>query len=56
VVLAARHLARLEARLGRRFPRLADAPYFNPAGVRLGTLLHPDPPRAFDRVVLIANR
>lgn len=46
---------RLEQSLGRRFTRLAEFPYFNQAGVRVRTLLAPDPDRDLTRVLLIAN-
>jgi hypothetical protein len=36
--------------------RLAELSYFNPAGVRLRTLLEPDPQRDLQRVVLAVNR
>lgn len=36
--------------------RLAELTYFNPAGVRLRTLLDPDPARDLQRVVLAVNR
>jgi 4-amino-4-deoxy-L-arabinose transferase-like glycosyltransferase len=36
--------------------RLAEFPYFDEAGIRLRTLLQPDPVRDITRVVLIANR
>jgi 4-amino-4-deoxy-L-arabinose transferase-like glycosyltransferase len=46
----------LEHATGRRFIRLAEFRYFNEAGIRLRTLLSPDPSRDLTRVVLIANR
>lgn len=46
----------LEHTTGRRFTRLAEFRYFNEAGIRLRTLLLPDPSRDLTRVVLIANR
>jgi 4-amino-4-deoxy-L-arabinose transferase-like glycosyltransferase len=47
---------RLEASTGRRYLRLAEYRYFNEAGIRLRTLVAPDPAADLTRVVLVANR
>jgi 4-amino-4-deoxy-L-arabinose transferase-like glycosyltransferase len=47
---------RLENERGMRLVRIAELPYFNEAGVRVRTLLWPDPSRDLTRVVLVANR
>ena len=47
---------RLEQAAGRRFRRLAEFPYFNQAGIRLRTLIEPDPGRDLTPVLLIANQ
>ena len=47
---------RLERERGLRLNRIAELPYFNEAGVRVRTLLWPDPSRDLTRVVLVANR
>ena len=49
-------LDRLERDHGVKLHRLAELPYFNEAGVRVRTLLWPDPARDLTRVVLAANR
>ena len=36
--------------------RLAELPYFNQAGIRVRTLLWPEPSRDLTRVVLASNR
>ncbi len=46
----------LERERGLRLVRIAELPYFNEAGVRVRTLLWPDPARDLTRVVLVANR
>jgi 4-amino-4-deoxy-L-arabinose transferase-like glycosyltransferase len=56
VVLPEQALDAFEAAGGRRLIRLGDVRYFNEAGLRLGTLLWPDPSRDITRVVLAANR
>jgi 4-amino-4-deoxy-L-arabinose transferase-like glycosyltransferase len=58
VLLVARadDLEPLERRLGLTLHRLAAIPYFNQAGIRLRTLLAPDPAREVTRVVVVANR
>jgi 4-amino-4-deoxy-L-arabinose transferase-like glycosyltransferase len=47
---------RLESQRSMRLVRIAELPYFNEAGVRVRTLLWPDPARDLTRVVLVANR
>jgi 4-amino-4-deoxy-L-arabinose transferase-like glycosyltransferase len=56
VVLPEEALDAFEARGGPRLIRLGDVRYFNEAGLRLGTLLWPDPARDITRVVLATNR
>ncbi len=46
----------LERERGLRLVRIAELTYFNEAGVRVRTLLWPDPARDLTRVVLVANR
>jgi hypothetical protein len=36
--------------------RLSRVTYFNPAALRLRTLVHPDPAHDLDQVWLVANR
>jgi 4-amino-4-deoxy-L-arabinose transferase-like glycosyltransferase len=47
---------RLEREQGIRVNRIAELRYFNEAGVRVRTLLWPDPARDLTRVVLVSNR
>jgi 4-amino-4-deoxy-L-arabinose transferase-like glycosyltransferase len=49
-------LAALEAKWGRRLPRLLEVPYLNVAALRMGDLVDPDPSRVLQRVVVVANR
>ncbi len=49
-------LARLTQEHGLRVQTLAEVQYFNPAGVRLRTLLWPDPARDLETVLLVTNR
>lgn len=56
IVAPAGVLDRLERERGVAVIRIAELPYFNDAGVRLRTLLWPDPQRDLTRVVLAANR
>lgn len=49
-------LAKLPTHVRERLHRLADVQYFNPAGIRLKTLLRPDPDRDVDVVVLVSNQ
>jgi 4-amino-4-deoxy-L-arabinose transferase-like glycosyltransferase len=53
-VLRATDLARIEPTL--RPVRLSRVTYFNPAALRLRTLVHPDPAHDLDQVWLVANR
>lgn len=56
MVAPASEIDRIEREHGIRVQRLAELRYFNEAGVRVRTLLWPDPARDLTRVVLIANR
>lgn len=56
IVAPAGALDRLERERGVKVTRIAELPYFNEAGVRMRTLLWPDPQRDLTRVVLAANR
>ncbi|MEO8680822.1 MAG: glycosyltransferase family 39 protein [Vicinamibacterales bacterium] len=56
IVAPAATLDRLERERGMTFHRIAELPYFNEAGVRLRTLLWPDPSRDLTTVVLASNR
>jgi len=56
VVASAEAIARLEQAEGRRYHELAELPYFNEAGIRLRTLLWPEPARDISRVVVVSNR
>jgi 4-amino-4-deoxy-L-arabinose transferase-like glycosyltransferase len=56
VVAPVADVERLEQATGRRYRRLAEFSYFNDAGIRLRTLISPDPSRDLTRVVLISNR
>jgi 4-amino-4-deoxy-L-arabinose transferase-like glycosyltransferase len=49
-------LARLQAEHGVRVRRLGEVLYFNPAAVRVGTLLWPDPAEDLETVLLVTNR
>lgn len=55
IVAPAGVLDRLERERGVAVIRIAELPYFNDAGVRLRTLLWPDPQRDLTRVVLATN-
>jgi 4-amino-4-deoxy-L-arabinose transferase-like glycosyltransferase len=46
----------LERNHGVRVRRLGEVLYFNPSGVRLRTLLSPEPERDLERVVLVTNQ
>ena len=50
------YLARLTAEHGLVTRTLAEVQYFNPAGVRLRTLLWPDPARDLETVLLVTNQ
>jgi hypothetical protein len=56
VVAPADVIDRLERERGLKLHRIAELPYFNEAGIRLRSLLWPDPSRDLTRVVLAANR
>ena len=56
MVAPAEWIDRLEREHGVRVQRIAELPYFNEAGIRMRTLLWPDPSRDLARVVLVANR
>ena len=56
MVAPASEIDRLEREQGIKVNRLAELRYFNEAGVRVRTLLWPDPSRDLTRVVLVANR
>ncbi|MGE0043571.1 MAG: phospholipid carrier-dependent glycosyltransferase [Vicinamibacterales bacterium] len=55
-VVPERTLDRFERERGIRPRRIAALPYFNEGGVKVSTLLWPDPTRDILRVVLVANR
>jgi 4-amino-4-deoxy-L-arabinose transferase-like glycosyltransferase len=56
MVAPAEWIDRLEREQGLKLVRIAELPYFNEAGVRVRTLLWPDPARDLTRAVLVANR
>jgi hypothetical protein len=56
LVAPASEIDRLEREHGFHVRRLAELRYFNEAGVRVRTLLEPDPERDLTRVLLVANR
>jgi hypothetical protein len=56
MVATAESIDRLERERGIRVIRIAELPYFNEAGIRVRTLLWPDPTRDLQRVILVANR
>jgi hypothetical protein len=56
MVATAESIDRLERERGVTIRRIAELPYFNEAGIRVRTLLWPDPTRDLTRVVLVANR
>ncbi len=49
-------IERLERERGVPLRRIAEIPYFNEAGIRLRTMLWPDPARDITRAILVANR
>jgi 4-amino-4-deoxy-L-arabinose transferase-like glycosyltransferase len=55
-VMARRDLERLERLHGLRLQGLAEVLYFNPADMKLRTLLWPDPARDLEAVLLVSNR
>ena len=56
MVAPAETIDRLEQERGVKVTRLAELRYFNEAGIRVRTLLWPDPTRDLTRVVLVSNR
>ena len=56
IVAPAETLDRIERDRGIVLRRIGELPYFNAAGIRVRTLLWPDPARDLTRVVLAANR
>jgi len=56
LVAPATEVDRLEREHGLKVNRVAELLYFNEAGVRVRTLLWPDPDRDLTRVLLVANR
>ncbi len=56
MVAPVEQIDRLEREHGVKVQRLAELRYFNEAGVRVRTLLWPDPARDLTRVLLISNR
>ena len=56
LVAPVEQIDRLEREHGVKVTRLAELLYFNEAGVRVRTLLWPDPARDLTRVVLVSNR
>lgn len=56
MVAPAEWIDRLERDHAMKVHRIAELPYFNEAGIRVRTLLWPDPSRDLMRVVLVANR
>jgi 4-amino-4-deoxy-L-arabinose transferase-like glycosyltransferase len=56
MVAPAEWIDRLERERGVQVHRIAELQYFNEAGIRVRTLLWPDPARDLTRVVLVANR
>jgi 4-amino-4-deoxy-L-arabinose transferase-like glycosyltransferase len=56
MVAPAEWIDRLEREQGVKVHRIAELPYFNEAGIRVRTLLWPDPARDLTRAVLVANR
>lgn len=56
MVVPADTMDRLEREKGLQVRRLAELLYFNEAGVRVRTLLRPDPARDLTRVVLVSNK
>ena len=55
IVAPADVLDRLEGERRVALNRIAELPYFNPAGIRVRTVLWPDPARDLTRVVLASN-
>jgi hypothetical protein len=55
MVAPADQIDRLERDHGVKVQRLAELRYFNEAGIRVRTLLWPDPSRDLTKVVLVTN-
>jgi 4-amino-4-deoxy-L-arabinose transferase-like glycosyltransferase len=56
LVIPADALARIERERSIKTRRLAAERYFNPSGIKIRTLLWPDPERDLDHVLLVANQ
>ena len=56
MVVPADTMDRMEREHGFKVQRLAELRYFNEAGIRVRTLLWPDPSRDLTRVLLVSNR
>jgi 4-amino-4-deoxy-L-arabinose transferase-like glycosyltransferase len=56
LVLPAGEATRLEQERGLRFDRLATLPYFDEGGLRVGTLLWPDPAHDLEEVTVVRIR
>jgi hypothetical protein len=56
LVAPAAEIDRLEREQGVTVNRIAELLYFNEAGIRVRTLLWPEPARDLTRVVLVSNR
>jgi 4-amino-4-deoxy-L-arabinose transferase-like glycosyltransferase len=56
MVATAEAIDRLEREQGVTIRRIAELPYFNEAGIRVRTLLWPDPSRDLARVLLVTNK
>lgn len=56
LVIPADTLAKIEREYGIKTRRLAAERYFNPTGIKLRTLLGPDPQRDLDHVLLVSNQ
>jgi 4-amino-4-deoxy-L-arabinose transferase-like glycosyltransferase len=56
LVMRAADAARLESEHGVRFEKLAALPYFDEGGLRVRTLLWPDPMRDIEEIVLVRAR
>ena len=56
LVAPAEAIDRLERERGVAVRRIAELPYFNEAGIRIRTLLWPDPSRDLTRAVLVSNK
>jgi hypothetical protein len=55
-VIEAEELERVRRTRGVTARRLADVSYFNESGIRMRTLLSPDPARDVQRVLLVTNQ